>query len=303
VDDRWHLGSCTKAMTATLAARFIERGTLGWHTRIGETLTGKIDPGYRDVTLEQLLAHRAGAPGVLERRPIWSWLWSHEGPIAEERAKLVATLLAEPPEAKPGSEFLYSNAGYVIAGAMLEAKAGGSWETLVARELFQPLGMTSAGFGAPGAASEPWGHRVEDDRVTPIEPGPRADNPPALGPAGTVHASLRDWAKFVALHLAGARGGSDFLESGTFQKLHTPPAGADYALGWIVVERDWAGGRALTHLGSNTAWVAVTWLAPQRDFAVLVATNQGGSRAEKAADRAAWALIQQQLGAGGRPGG
>ena len=64
-------------------------------------------------------------------------------------------------------------------------------------------------------------------------------------------------------------------------------------MGWVVVDRDWAGGAALTHAGSNTMWFAVTWVAPQRDFAVLVACNQGGDVAAQACDDAAWALIQR----------
>jgi hypothetical protein len=53
----------------------------------------------------------------------------------------------------------------------------------------------------------------------------------------------------------------------------------------------------LTHTGSNTMWFAVTWLAPKRDFAVLVACNQRGDKAEKAGDEAASALIGDLLAA------
>jgi hypothetical protein len=73
-----------------------------------------------------------------------------------------------------------------------------------------------------------------------------------------------------------------------------------YAMGWAVGEREWAKGSrptdrgiVLTHAGSNTMWFCVAWLAPERDFAVLIATNQGGSEAEKGADEAAGAVIKQ----------
>jgi CubicO group peptidase (beta-lactamase class C family) len=100
-----------------------------------------------------------------------------------------------------------------------------------------------------------------------------------------VHATLADWARFVALHLAGARGEPTSLSPESMRKLHTPPAG-DYALGWIAAERDWAGGAVLTHRGSNTLWVAEVWILPKLDAAVLVTTNQGGPRAEEAVQRA-----------------
>jgi CubicO group peptidase (beta-lactamase class C family) len=62
-----------------------------------------------------------------------------------------------------------------------------------------------------------------------------------------------------------------------------------------VTQRLWGGGKVLTHTGSNTMFYTVIWIAPEKDFAVVVSTNIGGSRAEKGTDAAAWALIQQTL--------
>ncbi len=64
-------------------------------------------------------------------------------------------------------------------------------------------------------------------------------------------------------------------------------------MGWTIVSRDWGGGRVLTHSGSNTYWFAVVWMAPKKDFAVLVCCNQGGDGAQKACDEVASRLIQQ----------
>jgi CubicO group peptidase (beta-lactamase class C family) len=159
--------------------------------------------------------------------------------------------------------------------------------------------MKSAGFGAPGvkgAIDQPRGH---DKDGKAFEPGPNADNPAAIGPAGTVHCSISDWAKFVALHVRGERenGGKRVLEPESFLRLHTPTSNdSHYAMGWLVVSRPWAAGRALTHSGSNTMWFCTTWLAPDRDFAVLVTCNQGGDEASKACDAACGALIQDHVG-------
>jgi hypothetical protein len=71
--------------------------------------------------------------------------------------------------------------------------------------------------------------------------------------------------------------------------------GQTYALGWDTAKRDWAGGTALTHTGSNTMFFAVMWLAPAKDCAVVVATNLGGNTAAKACDKTAWKLIQEYL--------
>jgi CubicO group peptidase (beta-lactamase class C family) len=102
---------------------------------------------------------------------------------------------------------------------------------------------------------------------------------------------MTDWARFVALHLQGARPNARFLAPSTFAKMHTPPVGQDYAYGWQVVDRNWAGGRALTHKGTNGIWYSTVWIAPARNFAVLTATNRGGDAAAKACDEAAVGLI------------
>jgi CubicO group peptidase (beta-lactamase class C family) len=290
--DLWHLGSCTKAATATLAARLVERGAIAWDTRVGEVFSeagDEVHPRLRAVTLEQLLAHRGGLVGELSSLPVWSWLRAHEGGAEEERRTLVAELLSLRPEVAPGSRTLYSNAGYVVAGAMLERAGGAAYEALLRREVLGPLEMRSAGFGPP-RGDEPWGHSERGRAIDPARP--QADNPAALAPAGALHASLADWARFAALHLRGERGGTGYLRAESFRRLHAPVAGGEYALGWIVTERDWGGGRVLTHAGSNTLWYAVVWLAPLRDFAVLVATNQGGERAWRGVDAAAGRLIE-----------
>jgi CubicO group peptidase (beta-lactamase class C family) len=297
--DLWHLGSCTKAMTATLCARLVEEKKLAWTTTVGEVFADVkgIDPAWKPVTLEQLLTNHAGAPANLDADGLWGRLWKSTGTPQEARRALVEGVLEHPPESKPGTKYVYSNAGFSIAGAMAETVAKEPYETLIAKRLFEPLGMESAGFGAPGSAGavdQPRGHGADGK---PVAPGPSADNPAAIAPAGRVHCTIGDWAKFVALHVRGERkDGSKLLAPATFAKLHAPVADdAHYAMGWIVTDREWAGGRALTHSGSNTMWYCTTWIAPDRDFAVLVTTNQGGDEAAKACDEACWALIQDHL--------
>ncbi len=273
-NDLWHLGSNTKALTATLAGRLIERGRLSWDTRVAEVfpdLAGDFHPDFQPVTLRQLLAHRAGVAANLD----WARL-AREGSVTEQRRAAVKLGLASRPLHPPGRRHRYSNLGYVIAGAMLERVTGRSWEDLMRAEIFEPLGMSRAGFGGvgtPGMLDQPWGHH-EGGRPAKIN-GPAADNPPVLGPAGTVHCPLADWAKFIADHLRGLRGQPGLLQPATYRALATAVDGDEYGLGWVVTRRDWAGGPALNHCGCNTLFFANVWLAPERDFAVLVAANQG----------------------------
>jgi len=299
-DDRFHVGSCTKAMTATLCAILVQEGKLTWDTtpeQVFPDLREGFRPEFRKVTLRQLLTHRSGTPKDLDRGGLWGRLRRFDGEPTEVRRLLVQRVLGQAPECEPGTKFVYSNAGYAIAGHVAETVAGKPWEDLMREKLFMPLGMKSADFEAPGtkdANDQPRGHTASGK---PVEPGPDADNPPALGPAGTVHCSIADWARFVALHLGDVPGSPQLLRTETLATLHTPFQGEPprYALGWMLVERDWAGGTALTHSGSNTLWFAVAWLAPAKHAAVLVACNQGGTEAEKACDEVASVLVRSFL--------
>ncbi len=296
-DDLFHIGSCTKAMTATLAAIMVNEGSIEWDTTIADALPDlkdAIDPGYASVTLAQLLSHRSGLAEDRSPDPQrWPKIRALEGDIRAQRIEMVRLVLTSPPAAVPGSTMVYSNAGYVVAGAMLEAAGGDSWENLMITKLLDPLGMTSAGFGAPGestdreAPDQPWGHRGDSG----IAPGPFADNPAVLGPAGTAHCSLEDWAKFARLHL-GHKVGELQLDETTLARLHDDPDGDGYALGWGVTERGWGGGRVFSHSGSNTMWFATIWLAPEIDSAYLAATNTGKASAFAACDRAVATLIE-----------
>ncbi len=290
VDDRFHIGSCTKAMTATMCAMLVEDGKLSWDRTLAEAfpeLKERMHQKYRNVTLEQLLTNRGGVPGNITREEVWLKLWTYQGPLMGSRQLLVESLLIKPPEAEPGEKFIYSNAGFSIAGHMAERAADKAWEYLMKERIFDPLAMKSAGFGAPGvkgAIKEPLGHTTVGK---PVELGPGADNPPGIGPGGIIHCSIGDWAKFVGMHLQ-----KKILKAETFEKLHRPVG--DYAMGWMVTRRDWAKGPVWTHAGTNTMWYAVVWASPEDNFAVLVMCNKGGDAAAKACDEAAGKLIQSR---------
>ncbi len=299
-NDVFHIGSCTKSMTATLAGMFIDQGKLRWDTTIGEVfpeLKGKMDKRYEAVTVEQLLHHRGGVPHT-PPPSAWGLAWQEIGTPTEQRREFIEAILSDPPEAEPGTKMIYSNQGYVIVGAMLEKISGKDFESLMAEKLFKPLHMDTAGFGPPGTkgkVDQPWGH------VRTVITLPRqSDNPPVLSPAGRVHCSLDDLAHFAMLHLQ--RGTNGLLKPETMAKLHASVEGAeikdvmdDYACGWVRLKRDWAGGPVLWHNGSNTMWYIVMWLAPEKNFCVIAATNVAGDDAEKACDDACVAMIYKWL--------
>ena len=287
--DLWHLGSDTKAMTASCVAMLVEEGKLHWDDTLGALFpaqrTLKTSP-LAGVTVRQLLHHSAGLPANLN----WAAIAAKGGSLKAQRLAALLAAASTPLLSEPGKVFLYSNSGYTLAGCVLEQVSGKTWEDFMKERLFKPLGMHSAGFGGtgtPGTIDQPWPH-LENGTPTPTN-GPAVDNPPVMGPAGTVHATLEDWAKFIADHLKGARGEKALLKPESYQALHTPEL-KDYAAGWLAVARPWAGGIALSHAGDNTMNHCVVWIAPSKNFAVLACTNRGGQA--KALDDAIGAELQ-----------
>src|SRR5262249_14760677 len=177
----------------------------------------------------------AGLPANIEMADILRF--SRDIDDAREDRKAYARLgLAMPPKGAMEATYEYSNTGYVIAGAMIEARLGTRWEDLIRSKLFEPLGLATGGCGAPGragATDQPVGHaRSGPGGALQAYPpsGPITDNPVVLGPAGRVHFGLADLLRYLAAH----RDGSNFLKPDSWRLLHTPPFGGGYAMGWAV---------------------------------------------------------------------
>jgi CubicO group peptidase (beta-lactamase class C family) len=284
VEDKFHIGSCTKSMTGTLAAMLVEDGKIKWSSTVAEVFPDlKIHEGYKGATLLQFCSNTGGVPGEVPRELWRKLVQRREKPESGERKDMVRALLKEAPAYPPGGGNVYSNGGFTIAGAMLEKVSGKSYQELLETRLFKPLGITSAGFGAAGNArkvDQPWGHvKKAGLLLSPVEPGPDADNPPAITPAGRVHLSVADFARYANFHL-GSVGEKELLETRELDFLHTVVSPAkDYAVGWVVTQRPWASGTALMHNGTNTMNHAVMWLAPKRKFAVVVMCNIDDAKA------------------------
>ncbi len=304
-NDPFHLGSCTKAMTGSLIGLLVQQGKLSWDTPIVEYLPGLKDtmhPDYREVTLVHLLSHRAGVPPMTAGfAPVTAFQLLRVLAImspAAQRKRVTEIVLTQAPVHPPGATYEYSNGGFTIAGAIAETVMGETYESLIRRLLFQPLGMRSVGFGAmgtPGTIDAPWQHRPLGGKLIPINPGPLSDNPPFITPAGRVHCTMADWAKYVQCILAATRGEPGPLDPASVQQLQEPPFGGNYALGWGIHERAWGGGRVLSHAGSNSMNYCVVWVAPLKNFAVMAATNSGGEGVSEGLDKVCSTMIKRFL--------
>jgi CubicO group peptidase (beta-lactamase class C family) len=284
IEDTFHIASCTKSMTATLAADLVEDGKLTWTTTIADALpelATKIRPEYRLVTLLELLAHEGHVSAYTqfgEERA--RQLASLPGNHTQQRLDFISQVLREDvPNMATGDE-AYSNAGYAIVGVMLEQASGQSWEALIQERIFKPLAMKSARCGWPADAKtpdQPRGHWSEGSEVS-VQPLTHPFLAPCLWPAGAASCSIDDLALYAADHLNGLKGRPALLTKDDYQRLHRSPTGAaaGFTLGWGI-RQDTELGSIHFGAGSGGSYFVRIEIIPSRDFAVVVAANSGGA--------------------------
>lgn len=283
-DDIFHLGSCTKAMTSTVLATLVANNKIKWETSLIDVfpeLENVIHPDYYNVTLHQLVTHRAGIPRDVKDEGVFQ-----DQEIIERRLSVIRENLKQPSGFRKG-KYSYSNLGYMIAGSMAERITGQSWDTLIKNRLFKPLGMSSAGFGFPGTQGkidQPWGHLGINYKWEPLQMA----NSEVINPAGNVHCSIEDWAKFISLFLT--HDNTTILKREQIDMLINPVG--NYACGWMVAKRRWADGIALNHNGSNGMWYTKVWVAPEINRAFIVGTNSFDESSDKICDKVIDKLIK-----------
>ncbi len=280
--DRWHIGSISKSFTATLAATLVEEGVVGWDTPLGDVLGGVVDDvgAYGAATLLHLLSHRSGLPGNIATPRLLQFP-RFEDDARDSRIAYLNIAFGAEPEGPMGETYEYSNSGYVAAGVMIETLTGQTWEAALNARVVEPLGLSGVGHGPPNAEGEvdaPLGHG----------PGPfglgmrayRLDNPAVLGPAGRLHMPLSSLLDYLDAHRTRA----GLLRPESWDTLHTPPFGGDYALGWIV--RD----GALWHNGSNTVFYAEAQFDREAGVVAAAAANMAGRASTTVAQALAGAV-------------
>ncbi|MCB8963103.1 MAG: beta-lactamase family protein [Ardenticatenales bacterium] len=282
--DPIHIGSNAKAMTATLVASLIHSGQLSWDSKpvdLLPQLAGQFHPALAEITLEQLLRHTAGLAPFTEEEEI-KGLPEFTGTPRQQRLAFSRWLLAREPHLEPDTAFSYSNAGYAVVAASLEAHLDEAWDVLLHQHLFAPLGIT-AGIGWPGLHGQeaPWGHMAATDEASlePVDPVHHEYRLPAiLAPAGDIHLSLPDYGKFLQMNLRALQGRDTILPAAAIRYLHEPAQGI--GLGWGV--QQFLGHTASVHAGGAGTFIIVGFVLHDQDLAAAVVANAGTDRAERA---------------------
>lgn len=260
-DTQFRIGSLTKTFTAVLVLRLRDEGLLDLADPLEKHLPGT---GAGDVTLHQLLGHSAGL-GAESPAPWW------ERTPGSLRPGL-ADVLGEQSRMHPaGRRHHYSNPGYTLLGALVEAARGASWAEVLRNEILEPLGMhrTSPQAQAPhagGWAVHPWA-----DVMLP-EP---AEDLGLMAPAGQLWSTTADLLRFAAFLAEGDDRVLAATSVAEMKEPAAPPESGDwdghYGLGLQVIRRK---GRTLIgHTGSLPGFLAALWFSAEDDVAAVTFAN------------------------------
>ena len=306
LEDKFHIGSNTKAMTATAIASLVEEGILSWNSKpidVFPEMADSINESFKNVTLRQLLTHTAGIQPFTDGTEFDN-VPELSGTPLEQRYQFTKHILTGKPFIKPVEKFEYSNAGYSIAAAMAERVSGKSWQKLMKEKIFKKLKL-KAGFSWPALSNQnqPWGHIYEGQlndsledffntksgKLTPHDPTGPYKTRMAIAPAGDVHLSILDFAKFVQMHLRGCRGKETILKAETVQFMHEGVQG--YGLGWQIIDKGEV--KVSAHNGSAGTFYSQAVIFPLRNFGIVVACNAGHMSAWEGCGKLVQTLFDQ----------
>ncbi|MGA4843807.1 serine hydrolase [Streptomyces sp. G45] len=279
-DAVFQIGSITKVWTATLALTLVDEGKLDLDAPVADVLPELrlADPDVtRRVTMRHLLTHTSGIDGDI---------FTDTGRGDDCLERYVALLDGVRQNHPVGATLSYCNAGFSVAGRVIEKLTGRTWDEALRERLTAPLGLTRTGT-LPEEALR-WrtatGH-LGDGAADPA-PAPVWGLPRSTAPAGAVSASAADVLAFARLHLTGglAPDGTRLLSERGAALMAAHQAdipdrdwlGDSWGLGWIRF--DWDGHRLYGHDGNTIGQSAFLRVLPEQGLAVTLLTNGGNAR-------------------------
>jgi CubicO group peptidase (beta-lactamase class C family) len=283
-DSVFQIGSITKVWTATLIMQLVDEGRLTLDTPVAEVLPGfrLADPdAAKVIDVRQLLAHTSGVAGDV-------FIDTGRGDDCVERyvARLGEDQFAQVHPA--GATFSYCNAGYVVAGRIVEVLTGRTWDAALRERIIAPLGLTAT-VTLPEEAilhRAAVGHVATGGSASAPAPAARWVLPRCMGPAGLITARVHDLLVFARMHLDEGRGpdGRQILSAAGTRAMaewqYDLPdardvlmAGDSRALAWKRFS--WGGHGVIGHSGGTIGQKAYLLLSPDENFAAALLTNGG----------------------------
>ncbi len=274
------IGSNTKAMTATAMAMLQEQKKLSLDDKVVNWLPDfkMKDPWVnKELNLRDIMSHRIGMETFQGDFMYWTSNLNSQQAI-EKFGKLT-------PMYGFRSRWGYTNAGFVVAGAVMQAVSGKSWADYLTENIFRPLGMNrtlALSRDLPAATNKAAAHTLNNDQKLIVIPYCQIDN---LSPAGSVSSSVNDMSKWVlALLQNGKLGDQQVIPANAISQTRTPQsvlgnAGHPfnkmnfslYGLGWML--NDYNGKRLVSHTGGVNGFVTSVTLVPEDKLGIVVLTN------------------------------
>lgn len=265
-ETQFAIGSVTKSFTALAIAQLVDAGVFDLDTPVidywpdfklaDETAT-------QTVTLRHLLSHTSGLP------PYTDDFWYNHRPTRQEIIENVATISLS---AAPGELYQYNNQNFLLAGWLIEQVVGQTWEDYVREHIFMPLGMENANFDIHEMQQQPdyaWPHAM--DILEGVQPIPFFDGLTAIGPAGSINATIQDMANYAIFQLGDGTFKEQRVVSETMlNEMHTPQV-EGYGLGWVPDR--YKGIETVWHNGSIDGFTANMMLVPSENLGAVALSN------------------------------
>lgn len=158
---KFRIASLTKQFTAACILLLQERGQLNVQDPISRYLPG-LPEAWQTITIHQLLTHTSGIPNYTDSSQFKRL--SRMGTTPQEMIALVAD---KPLDFKPGSQWRYSNTGYILLGMIIEKTSGQSYADFLKRNIFGPLGMANSGYdqAIPILKERVSGYQIKDGQL------------------------------------------------------------------------------------------------------------------------------------------
>lgn len=272
------LGSNGKSITAVLAAKMVESGVVQWRSRILDVLPeleGQIREEYTEVTLEQLLNHKSGMIPLTSLEEAQSYDGDFPENAWERRLVTIKWMLNQAPVAPSGTHFNYSNAGYTVAGAMMEKLGNSTYLNLVNELVLKPLNI-SAIMTMPATTldNQPLGYLGQKNHLTRVDPHDEnlllLDD--IISPAGSLCMTAQDYGKYLQWHLLALSGANTPLPSSYLEKLRVLNNN-EYALGWVLIKNSQNNNAILIHDGETDGFTTTAILDSEGESGIFAVTN------------------------------
>ena len=300
------IASNTKLFTATALGILVEEGALEWDEPVVRYLPWfQMHDAWvtREITVRDLLVHRSGLGLGAGDLMFWP-------PSTFTRRELAERLRHIPPATSFRSAYAYDNVLYAVAGEVIEAVSGRSWEDFVRSRILEPVGMSGSDVRLSDPAHTPNAAHTHA-RVAGVVQAVEPYLGDVVNPAGGIFSNVEDMARWMIVQMDSGRvAGGERIFSGTVtRELWAPvtpmPFGDPapeleplrhhfnfYALGLNVL--DYRGERLLTHTGGLPGYLSRVAMLPDRRVGVVVLTNQESGEAFNAI---AWRVLDHYMGA------